>query len=151
MRSKKSISTSTSKLSFEATKTTPLRRPIVTLATALFFFFLGSVDTTYATGSFVHGINIPDLINQENLTGQTLIDGQAIPGQNSPTASSDPLTATSLISIDLNGVASVDAKSIALVSAMAKTVELAKTPAGARVVAASLLESFNWNKKPLEF
>jgi hypothetical protein len=149
MRSKKTSSTAGSKLSFEPSKTTPLRRPLVTLATALFFVFLGSVDTTYATGSFVHGLNIPDLINQENLTGQTLIDGQAIPGQNSPTASSDPLTATSLIAIDLNGVASVDAKSIALVSAMAKTVELAKTPAGARVVAASLLESFNWNKKQM--
>ena len=139
MRSMKTNSTSTSKLSFEATKTTLLRRPIVTLATALFFFFLGSVDTTYATGSFVHGINIPDLINQENLTGQTLIDGQALPGQPNPTP-------TSLISIDLNGIASVDAKSIALVSAMAKTVELAKTPNGARAVAASLLESYNWNK-----
>ncbi|CAB4531637.1 unannotated protein [freshwater metagenome] len=137
-----------SKYSFEPSRTTPLRRPIVTLATALFFFFLGSVDTTYATGSFAHGINIPDLVNQENLTGQTLIDGQALP--TTPGQSSSPSPApSSLISIDLNGVASVDAKSIALVSVMAKNVELAKTPNGARIVAANLLNYFNWNKSQM--
>jgi len=134
----------TSKLSFEPAKTTPLRRPIVTLATALFFLFLGSVDTTYATGSFAHAINIPDLVNEENLTGQTLIDGAGIPGQAGQSGQSG--SPSSLISIDLNGVASVDAKSLALVSVMAKTVELAKTPDGARQVASSLLNYFNWNK-----
>ena len=119
-----------------------LRRPALAFSGALFFAFLGSVDTTYAAGGFAYSINIPDAMTQENLTGRTLVDGQNLPA--SPVGSnSNPAF---LVTLDLNGVASVDAKSIALVSAMAKSVELAKTPDGARQVAATLLESYDWNK-----
>jgi hypothetical protein len=119
-----------------------LRRPALAFYAALAFALLGTVDTTYAAGGFAYSVNIPDVMAQENLTGSTLIDGQDLPAL--PTAGS---TATaSLVALDLNGVASVDAKSIAIVSEMAKNVELAKTPDGARQVAATLLESFNWNK-----
>lgn len=119
-----------------------LRRPALAFSAALIFAFLGSVDTTYATGGFAYSVNIPDLTTEENLTGRTLVDGQTLPA-NPVLSSSNP---ASLVTLDLNGVASVDAKSIALVSAMAKSVELAKTPDGARQVAAALLESYDWNK-----
>jgi len=120
-----------------------LRRPAYALAAAAFLSLLGSVDTTYATGSFAYSITSPDGAVSDNLLGQSLIDGTSIPATTADPAKAGGL---SLVTVDLNGVTSVDARSIALISAVAKNVELAKTPNGARQVASKLVEAYKWNK-----
>ena len=93
------------------------------LSTAFFIVFIGSVDTTYAQGNFDQFVSVPD-----NLPALTVAPENSAPSENG-------------ITLDLNGVASVDASAVALVSMAARQVELAKTPKGAKSVAKDLISS----------
>jgi hypothetical protein len=63
----------------------------------------------------------------------------------------DELPAAKDAVLDLSGISSVDAQSIALVSVSARQIELAKTPDGARAVATTLVNEFygNWNNSQI--
>ena len=79
------------------------------LSTAFFIVFIGSVDTTYAQGNFDQFVSVPD-----NLPALTVAPENPAPSENG-------------ITLDLNGVTSVDASAIALVSLAARQVEMAKS------------------------
>jgi len=93
------------------------------LGTAFFIVVIGSVDTTYAQGNFDQFVSVPD-----NLPALTVAPEVPAPSENG-------------ITLDVNGVTSVDASAIALVSLAARQVELAKTPKGAKSVAQDLISS----------
>ena len=93
------------------------------LSTAFFIVFIGSVDTTYAQGNFDQFVAVPD-----NLPALTVVPENPAPSENG-------------ITLDINGVASVDANAIALVSIAARQVEMAKSPKGAKRVAKELISS----------
>lgn len=95
------------------------------LSTAFFIVFIGSVDTTYAQGNFDQFVSVPD-----NLPALTVAPEVQAPSENG-------------ITLDVNGVTSVDASAIALVSLAARQVELAKTPKGAKSVAQDLISTPN--------
>jgi len=96
-----------------------LRKPQLVLGAAFIFSVIGAVDTSYADANFTSIVSVPD--------STTATAGD-------PTGNSgDP------VSINLDGVASVDAQTIALVSQAAKLVEIAKIPDGARSVAKQII------------
>ena len=99
-----------------------LRTPHLVLAAAFMFSVIGAVDTSFADGfadgNFTSIVSVPD-----STTATTDAPGGVGDG----------------ISVNLDGIASVDAQSIALVSAAARQVEIAKAPEGARAVAAQLI------------
>ena len=118
------------------------RKPRVVIGAALFITFIASVDTTYAQASFTQMVTIPD-----NFPALTLAPE---PGSQVPGGTQDPSqgeqTNQNGITLDANGVSSVDAKTIALVSLEARQVDLARTPNGAKQVAKNLIgDSYNWN------
>ncbi|NQW06098.1 MAG: hypothetical protein HQ476_01830, partial [SAR202 cluster bacterium] len=86
------------------------------LSAAFFIAFIGTVDTTYAQGTFDQYVSVPN-----NLPALTVLPETPEPSENG-------------ITLDLNGLASVDANAIALVSIAARQVEKAKKPRGAQAV-----------------
>ena len=99
----------------------------IALATALALSILGTVDTTFAQTNLEQQVSIPNL------------DIAALPATEAPDQPA--------VTIDFNGVASVDASSIALVALAARQTALAKTPVGAKSVAKTIIENdySNWN------
>jgi len=112
------------------------RNPRVVIGAAFFITFIAAVDTTYAQAAFTQMVTVPD-----NFPELTISPGT--PGDTQNPGSS---TTQNGITLDANGVSSVDAKSIALVSLEARQVDLARTPDGAKLVAKNLIaDSYNWN------
>jgi len=112
------------------------RNPRVVIGAAFFITFIAAVDTTYAQAAFTQMVTVPDNFPELTISPGTPGDTQN-PGS-SPTQNG--------ITLDANGVSSVDAKSIALVSLEARQVDLARTPDGAKLVAKNLIaDSYNWN------
>jgi hypothetical protein len=101
------------------------------LSAAFFIVFVGSVDTTYAQGNFDQFVSVPN-----NLPALTV-------------APENPVEGDGGITLDLSGVASVDANAIALVSMAARQVEMAKKPKGAQIVARQIIATKyrKWDKK----
>ena len=105
------------------------------LGAAFFIVFIGSVDTTYAQGNFDQFVSVPN-----NLPALTV-------------APENPAQADNGITLDVSGVASVDANAIALVSMAARQVEMAKKPKGAKAVAKQIIDEKypKWdNKKQID-
>jgi len=108
------------------------------LSTAFFIVFIGSVDTTYAQGAFDQFVSVPNNLPALTVAPETPVDG------------TKPLEALDNgITLDLNGVASVDANAIALVSMAARQVEAAKKPKGAKAIAKQIIEEKypKWDNK----
>jgi len=105
------------------------------LSAAFFIVFIGSVDTTYAQGTFDQFVSVPNTLPALTVAPQVPADGT--------TALENGIT------LDLNGVASVDANSIALVSMAARQVEIAKKSKGAQSVAKQIVEEKypKWDNK----
>ena len=101
------------------------------LTAAFFIVFIGSVDTTYAQGNFDQFVSVPN-----NLPALTV-------------APENPVDAGNGITLDLSGVASVDANAVALVSMAARPVEMAKKPKGAQSITNQIIEEKypKWNNK----
>ena len=101
------------------------------LTAAFFIVFIGSVDTTYAQGNFDQFVSVPN-----NLPALTV-------------APENPVDAGNGITLDLSGVASVDANAVALVSMAARQVEMAKKPKGAQSITNQIIEEKypKWNNK----
>ena len=110
---------------------TIFRSTKLVLSTALFIVFFGSVDTTYAQGTFDQYVAVPN-----TLPALTV-------------APENPPLIEDGITLDVNGVASVDANAIALVSMAARQVEMAKKSKGAQWVAKQIIEEKypKWNNK----
>ncbi|TSA47448.1 MAG: lytic transglycosylase domain-containing protein [Actinomycetales bacterium] len=109
-----------------------LRKPKVVIVAAFLISVIGALDTSYAQESFTQMITIPD--NFPTLSSDTQ-------NSNPDAPASEPG-----VSVDINGLASVDASAIALVSVAARQIELAKSADGAKVVAKTLIaDLYNWN------
>ena len=110
-----------------------MRKPIVVMTAAFAITLLASVNTTFAEMNFAQTVVIPD----------------------APVATSimvDPTIALSqnFGAINLGSGSSVDAGEMALVSVAARQVQLAKTPDGARTVAAQLVATtYKWSAKQM--
>ncbi|MEI6295160.1 MAG: lytic transglycosylase domain-containing protein [Actinomycetes bacterium] len=110
-----------------------MRKPIVVMTAAFAITLLASVNTTFAEMNFAQTVVIPD----------------------APVATSimvDPTIALSqnFGAINLGSGSSVDAGEMALVSLAARQVQLAKTPDGARTVAAQLVATtYKWSAKQM--
>ncbi len=108
------------------------RKPGYAVAAAFTISILATVDTSFAQTSLSREVTLPDL-----------------PVQQLPTVPVSTALEPGLL--DLGQVASVDAHVMALVSLQAKQVEFAKTPAGARSVAVSLIAAnySTWNSSQI--
>lgn len=110
-----------------------MRKPIVVMTAAFAITLLASVNTTFAEVNFAETVIIPD----------------------APVATSimvDPTIALSqnFGAINLGSGSSVDAGEMALVSLAARQVQLAKTPEGAKIVAAQLVATtYRWSVKQM--
>ncbi|MEI6216103.1 MAG: transglycosylase SLT domain-containing protein [Actinomycetes bacterium] len=114
------------------------RKSYMAVGAALLVWMLSAVDTTFAQVTLERLVTLPD-------AGATP-DGVPTTAPVAPVAPALPAVSSNPILIDFSGVASVSAKSIALVSLVARQVELAKTPAGAKKVAKVLVaEKYTWN------
>ena len=104
-----------------------LRHHRVVLGAAVVLSILSTVDTTFAQTNLESQVSIPNL------------EIAALPALDTPDA--PPVT------IDFNGVSSVDASSISLVALAARQVSLAKTAPGAKSVAKTIIETdySSWN------
>jgi hypothetical protein len=102
------------------------------LTLAVLLSGIATMDTSYAQGPLEDSVALANIQG----TGPANIVSAlpAIPG----TTTTD---ATEPVTIDFNGVQSVDASSLALVALAAKQVQLAKTPIGAQQVAKELIAS----------
>ena len=118
------------------------RNPRVVIGAAFFITFIAAVDTTYAQAAFTQMVTVPD-----NFPALTITPGSpGTPGTPGDTQNPGSPAAQNGITLDANGVSSVDAKTIALVSLEARQVDLARTPDGAKLVAKNLIaDSYNWN------
>ncbi len=115
-----------------------LRRPAYALAAAALFAGISMVDATFAQTALSTSVSIPDAM--------IVSDPQTTLLPNDPATGATTIDPQTAITVSLDGVTTVDAKSIAVVSMVARQVELAKTPDGARQVASTLLDSYNWNQ-----
>jgi hypothetical protein len=118
------------------------RNPRVVIGAAFFITFIAAVDTTYAQAAFTQMVTVPD-----NFPALTISPGSpGSPGTPGDTQNPGSPAAQNGITLDANGVSSVDAKTIALVSLEARQVDLARTPDGAKLVAKNLIaDSYDWN------
>ena len=118
------------------------RNPRVVIGAAFFITFIAAVDTTYAQAAFTQMVTVPD-----NFPALTITPGSpGTPGTPGDTQNPGSPAAQNGITLDANGVSSVDAKTIALVSLEARQVDLARTPDGAKLVAKNLIaDSYDWN------
>ena len=112
---------------------TSLKKPIVVMTAALAITLLASVNTTFAQVNFAETVVIPDTPTATSI----LVDPTIPLNQN-------------IGAIYLGSGSSVDAGEMALVSLAARQVQLAKTPAGARIVAGQLVTTtYKWNAKQM--
>ena len=118
------------------------RNPRVVIGAAFFITFIAAVDTTYAQAALTQMVTVPD-----NFPALTISPGSpGSPGTPGDTQNPGSPAAQNGITLDANGVSSVDAKTIALVSLEARQVDLARTPDGAKLVAKNLIaDSYDWN------
>jgi hypothetical protein len=116
-----------------------LRNRYLALGAAIFFVSLAANDSTFAQtpDDQVVSLSDPATVTYASLT-MGGVGGDELP------AAKDAV-------LDLSGISSVDAQSIALVSVSARQIELAKTPDGARAVATTLVNEFygNWNNSQI--
>ncbi len=105
------------------------RKPGFAVAVAFGLSILATVDTSFAQNALSREVTLPDLPTQTVITSTSLEPGL----------------------LDLGNVPSVNAHVMALVSLQAKQVELAKTPIGAKSVAADLIASnySKWNSSQI--
>ena len=102
------------------------------LILALLLSGIATIDTSYAQGPLEDSVLLANIVGSN--PGNIISALPALPG----TQTTD---ATEPVTIDFNGVQSVDASSLALVALAAKQVQLAKTPVGAQQVAKELIAS----------
>ena len=116
-----------------------LRNRYLALSAAALFIALAGNESTYAQTPDEQIISLEDV--QPVAVAALTISGGA----------TSELPTSSAATLDLSGIAVVDAKAIALVALSARQVELAKSPAGAKAVAAALVtENYpNWNKSQI--
>jgi hypothetical protein len=115
-----------------------LRNRQLVLGAAFLFIFLGAVDTTYAQTPLEQIITLDD-VQSANSAALTISGNPAI-----------ELPATNSV-LDLSSISAVDPHSIALVSIVARQIETAKKPEGARAVATAIInENYpEWNKSQI--
>ena len=116
-----------------------LRDRRLALAAAIFFVAQAANDSTFAQTPDEQIISIADA--QSTTSASITIEG----------GSTLELPTTSAATLDLSGINSVDAKSIALVALSARQTQLAKSPEGAKQVAKALVNEFygDWNKSQI--
>ena len=110
------------------------------LTLAVLLSGIAIMDTSYAQGPLEDPVVLTGAANIVGSGPANILS--ALPAI--PTSSTD---STEPVTIDFNGVQSVDASSLALVALAAKQVQLAKTPTGAQQVAKELIASqyASWN------
>jgi hypothetical protein len=109
------------------------RKPALVTSVAFAITFFASVNTSFAETNLGQEVTLPD----QNSTASVMIDPSVALTQN-------------FGSIDLGSGSSVDATEMALVSLEARQVQLAKTPAGARVVAKQLVDAtYKWSARQM--
>ena len=132
-----------------------MKKPATLVVAAALVSMLGVAGAANADVPTAKLVNIPDAMAQLNplsplgIAGVGLAAGANIVAT-APSANPDgstPVLDVAPITVDINGVASVDAQSISLVSVMARQIQLAKTPTGAKQVAQDLVTSlgYDWN------
>jgi Transglycosylase SLT domain len=110
-----------------------LRKPIVVMTAAFAITMLASVNTTFAEVNFAQTVVIPDA----PVAISIIVDPTISLSQN-------------FGAINLGAGSSVDAGEMALVSLAARQVQLAKTPEGAKIVAAQLVATtYKWSAKQM--
>jgi hypothetical protein len=116
-----------------------LRDRRLALAAAIFFVAQAANDSTFAQTPDEQIISIADA--QSTTSASITIEG----------GSTLELPTTTAATLDLSGINSVDAKSIALVALSARQTQLAKSPEGAKQVAKALVNEFygDWNKSQI--
>jgi len=127
-----------------------LRKPALAVGAAFIISILASVDTTFAQVSFHRDLNIADI-------APTSIQSDS-PANNRPALSGDqammvPTTTPPLAPglMDLGSIPAVSAHQMSLVALASAQVELAKTPAGAKQVAQTLIDAtYKWNASQVE-
>jgi Transglycosylase SLT domain len=132
-----------------------MKKPATLVVAAALVSMLGVAGAANADVPTAKLVNIPDAMAQLNPLSPLGIAGVGLGASanivaTTPSANPDgstPVLDVAPITIDINGVASVDAQSISLVSVMARQIQLAKTPTGAKVVAKDLISSlgYDWN------
>ncbi len=132
-----------------------MKKPATLVVAAALVSMLGVAGAANADAPTAKLVNIPDAMAQLNPLSPLGIAGVGLGASanivaTTPSANpegSTPVLDVAPITIDINGVASVDAQSISLVSVMARQIQLAKTPTGAKVVAKDLISSlgYDWN------
>jgi hypothetical protein len=109
------------------------RKPALVTSVAFAITFFASVNTSFAETNLGQEVTLPD----QSSTASVMIDPSVALTQN-------------FGSIDLGSGSSVDATEMALVSLEARQVQLAKTPAGARVVAKQLVDAtYKWSARQM--
>ncbi len=116
-----------------------LRDRRLALAAAIFFVAQAANDSTFAQTPDEQIISIADA--QSTTSASITIEG----------GSTLELPTATAATLDLSGINSVDAKSIALVALSARQTQLAKSPEGAKQVAKALVNEFygDWNKSQI--
>ena len=110
------------------------RKPIVVMTMAFAITFLASVNTTFAEPKFGNEVILPD---PPTTPAVVMVDPSVALTQN-------------IGAISLGGAKSIDAGEMALVSIAARQIQLAKTPAGAKVVAAQIVAStYKWSARQM--
>jgi len=132
-----------------------MKKPATLVVAAALVSMLGVAGAANADAPTDKLVNITDTMAQLNPLSPLGIAGVGLGASanivaTTPSANpegSTPVLDVAPITIDINGVASVDAQSISLVSVMARQIQLAKTPTGAKVVAKDLISSlgYDWN------
>ncbi len=128
-----------------------VKKPATLIVAAALVSMLGVAGSASADAPSAKTVDIPDAMGQLNPLSPLGIAGVGLGGAKivatTPTSSDPagtPVLEVAPITVDINGVASVDAQSISLVSVMARQIQLAKTPTGAKVVAKDLITSLGY-------
>ena len=135
-----------------------MKKPATLVVAAALVSMLGVAGAAQADVPTAKLVDIPDALGRLNplsplgIAGVGLGSAANITSTPSTAAPADPAGSTPVldvapITVDINGVASVDAQSISLVSVQARQIQLAKTPTGAKQVAQDLVSSlgYDWN------
>ena len=135
-----------------------MKKPATLAVAAALVSMLGVAGAAQADVPTAKLVDIPDALGRLNplsplgIAGVGLGSAANITSTPSTAAPADPAGSTPVldvapITVDINGVASVDAQSISLVSVQARQIQLAKTPTGAKQVAQDLVSSlgYDWN------
>ncbi len=123
-----------------------LRKSHLAIAAVVLISVISSADATFAQVTYKNLVTVPDPVPSD---GSNPPDSPASPAPTaSPASPGSPSSPTPTASgfVDFSGVASVNAKEIALVSLVSRQVELAKTPRGAKAVAKVLVaQTYHWS------